>query len=56
MACAQSLKDDVDGALASLELAFERGFTNVRHLRSDPDLEAVRADPRLQEILQERRD
>lgn len=42
-ACALSQGGDVDGAMASLEEAITSGFSDMEQLRSDSDLEPVRA-------------
>ena len=43
-ACALSLDEDVEGAIASLELCFDYGGMDLDQLSQDADLENVRAD------------
>lgn len=43
-ACALSLDEDVEGAIASLELCFDYGGMDLDQLNQDADLENVRAD------------
>jgi adenylate cyclase len=54
LACSLALElNDPDGALNALEPYFERvkSRTHIRHLEADPDLDAIRKDPRFQEKL-----
>jgi adenylate cyclase len=46
---------DTDGAIDSLRPFFQRmnSTTLIRHLEVDPDLDAIREDPRFQEMLKE---
>ncbi len=49
VACYQSLLGNGEQALAELETAVQLGFCNAR-LLTDPDLEAIRDDPRFAEL------
>jgi adenylate cyclase len=54
LACSLALElNDPNGALNALEPYFERvkSRTHIRHLEADPDLDAIRKDPRFQEKL-----
>ncbi len=50
LACWYSLAGRLDEAFESLEHAIERGFTNFEHMKEDPELSAVRADPRFSDL------
>jgi len=51
VACGQALLGRVDAGLGSLAGAVEAGFDGLDLLRSDSDLDALRADPRFGEIV-----
>lgn len=51
LACARSLQDDGPGAIELLKQAVERGFTDLRMMREDPDLAAARAQPDFDTIV-----
>lgn len=55
-ACLYALEGKVDKAIASLEQAIARGFGNRAWLEHDPDLDALRDDPRFLRILASARD
>jgi tetratricopeptide (TPR) repeat protein len=46
LACSLSLTGQQDEALAELALAVRLGYRDLDHLERDPDLQALRADPR----------
>lgn len=46
MACCYALTSKFDDAFKYLNLAIERGWHNVEHMLSDPDLNSLREDPR----------
>jgi len=46
LACSLSLLGRREAALSTLERAVTLGYTDLVHLDKDPDLEAVRQDPR----------
>jgi len=50
-ACAAALADLVDTAFDRLDTAVTRGWRDVGHLRADPDLEGLHADPRWNAIV-----
>jgi hypothetical protein len=51
LACLLALRDRVDEAFESLELAVELGFRNIPHLENDPDLVNLRKDKRFFVVL-----
>lgn len=50
LACCRSMLGDAEGGLARLDKAIELGFVDLRHLKTDPTLRAVRATPRYAEL------
>ncbi len=50
LACSLSLLGRREAALATLEQAVALGYTDLSHLEKDPDLEAVRQDPRFEAL------
>ncbi|HEU4521818.1 MAG TPA: tetratricopeptide repeat protein, partial [Thermoanaerobaculia bacterium] len=52
IACAYSLKGDVARARDYLVRAVENGFDNVEKLKNDPDLRNVRAQSRIDDLVQ----
>ena len=52
VACGYSLLNDKENALFWLERAFASGFDRSDLLRSDSDLDPLRADPRFKDIIQ----
>lgn len=53
LACAYSLKNNVDEAFTILEQAVELGFDDVGQMEIDSDLDNVRKDPRYAEIIKQ---
>ncbi|MGD8377594.1 MAG: tetratricopeptide repeat protein, partial [Acidobacteriota bacterium] len=51
LACAYALKGDADEAFRWLEELQDRGFRGLDALRTDPDLEPLRGDPRFEAVL-----
>jgi len=51
LGCSYSLVGDIGKAVAALESAVEKGYADVSHMLQDPDLTALRNDPRFQDIL-----
>jgi thioredoxin-like negative regulator of GroEL len=51
LACSYALLRRADEAFAELSRAVELGFDDGAHLRADPDLDAIRADPRFAALL-----
>jgi tetratricopeptide (TPR) repeat protein len=51
IACIYSLMGNEVEALKALKWAVARGFNDVRHMRSDPDLDAIRGTREFEEIL-----
>ena len=51
MACAQALAGDHNGALATLEVAVEDGYTDRKDTEADKDLISLRDDPRWRRVL-----
>jgi tetratricopeptide (TPR) repeat protein len=54
LACVYSLKGDRDEAVRWLERAVSAGFENREALRTDPDLNNIREDPRFLRLLERR--
>lgn len=52
LACSLALTGDADGAFAALERAVDLGYSDAALLADDPDLEALRADPRFAALAQ----
>ena len=52
IACLYALAGEPDRALAWLETAVLAGFDRISLLRNDPDLDALRDDPRFQQCVQ----
>lgn len=55
LACILAMRGQTDQALNSLERATECGFTDFSILESDPDLDSLRGEPRLAQILSRKR-
>lgn len=51
LACSYALLGMVDKAFSALERALRLGYGHLRHLRRDPDLKSLRADPRFTRLL-----
>jgi len=51
LACAHALSGHATEALAWLDKALEIGFDNWSLLRSDSDIDSLRADPRFRRLL-----
>ena len=51
LACARARLGKIDQSLEALEKAVALGFDDGRHIRSDPDLESLRKDARLEPII-----
>ncbi len=51
LACTYSVLGMIEPAFCSLQRALELGYRFVRHLRKDPDLQALRRDPRFLRLL-----
>jgi tetratricopeptide (TPR) repeat protein len=52
LACIYSLRKDENHGIEELERALESGYKNFSHILEDPDLEAVRAHPGFQPLIQ----
>ncbi|MHC4829298.1 MAG: TPR end-of-group domain-containing protein [Planctomycetota bacterium] len=52
LACAYSLKGDLEEALGALEQAIQNGFDDAEHMHKDPDLDPLRLDPRFHKLIQ----
>jgi TolB-like protein/Tfp pilus assembly protein PilF len=51
VACLYALQGELEAAMAALEEAFAMGFTNRDWIERDPDLDALRDQPRFQALL-----
>ena len=52
LACAASLMGKLEKSMAMLRLAVQHGYNNLNHLRTDPDLAAVRAHPQFRTLVE----
>ena len=52
LACAASLMGKLEKSMAMLRLAVQHGYNNLNHLRTDPDLAAVRAHPQFHTLVE----
>jgi hypothetical protein len=52
LACAYSLKQDIENSLKYIQLAIENGYNNNAHILTDSDLENARKDNRFNEVYQ----
>lgn len=52
LACSYALTGHTDHAFDTLDKALHRGYDDFRHLREDEDLDALREDPRFQQLLE----
>lgn len=50
--CYHALQGEADNAFAYLQTSIDLGFDDITHLESDPDLDALRHDPRYEQMLQ----
>ena len=50
-ACFESISGNIDKAMEYLEIALEKGQAQPSMLRSDPDLDFIRSDPRFDALL-----
>lgn len=53
LACSYSNLGRIDRAIGELSSALEKGYLDLQHIESDPDLENVRQDPRYEELVEE---
>ena len=51
LACSYAVLGMIEPAFAALQRALELGYRHFRHLSRDPDLNALRADPRFARLL-----
>jgi tetratricopeptide (TPR) repeat protein len=51
LACSYALLGKKDEALEALLKSIRFGYSDLNHLRRDPDLESLRSDPRFKEIF-----
>ena len=52
LACAYSLKNDLTNAFHWLSVAIDWDLASIEHLKTDPDLDNLRSDPRYNSLLQ----
>jgi len=51
LACSYTVLGMIDPAFSALQRALELGYRHIAHLRRDPDLKALRRDPRFVRLL-----
>jgi len=51
LACSYAVLGMIDPAFTALQRALDAGYRHIRHLLRDPDLKAVRTDPRFARLL-----
>ena len=51
LACSYSLLEQTEKAFEALELAAAKGYSDAAYMLEDPDLSAIRKDPRFEELL-----
>ena len=51
LACSYALTGEKDKAINCLSKAVELGYRDIEHLRQDHDLDAIKSDPRFQNIM-----
>jgi tetratricopeptide (TPR) repeat protein len=51
LACSYAVLGMVDPAFSALQRALELGYRHLEHVRRDPDLKALRRDPRFARLL-----
>ena len=51
LACSYALTGQKDKAIHNLHKAVELGYRDVEHLRQDRDLDAIKSDPRFQNLI-----
>ena len=51
IACVHALRGESDAAIEALHKARELGFNNANQLKTDPDMDNLRSDPRFDEIV-----
>lgn len=51
LACSYALTGQKDKAILSLNKAIELGYCDIEHLSQDRDLDAIKSDPRFQDIV-----
>jgi tetratricopeptide (TPR) repeat protein len=52
LACSLSNLGKIEDSLEALEMAILLGYSDVRHMEKDPDLDNIRNEPRYQEIVE----
>ena len=53
LACSYALTGEKDKAINCLSKAVELGYRDVEHLRQDHDLDAIKSDPRYQNLVKQ---
>jgi hypothetical protein len=51
LACSYSLLKSVDASLDELEIAIRLGYSDIDHLKKDPDLRNIQSSPRFKTLL-----
>jgi hypothetical protein len=52
IACVYSLRNNAEPALRWLERSIDNGFTDLDHMREDPDLDNIRDNPKYIELIE----
>jgi len=55
LACVQATRGEKDKSFENLEKSIELGFTDVNHIKQDPDLASLKSDPRFNVLLEKAR-
>ncbi len=51
LGCSYSLLGDLSASVEALRQSLDVGYTDIRFMQTDPDLEAVRSHPRFAELM-----
>jgi tetratricopeptide (TPR) repeat protein len=53
LACSYALLKRSDASIKTLRKAVELGYRDIRYMREDPDLDAIKQDPRFRQLVRE---
>ena len=54
LACSLALTGKTEQSFAALERAMKLGYSDLEHMKQDPDLKSLHSDPRFQELLKKK--